>query len=157
MNWRLYIFDADETLRRTLVPGQPCPRRPGEWALTPGASERLRRIPWGPVGPYLGVASNQDQVGYGLLSASMARRLLEDMIAAAAGPVVPAPCIRFCPHPTSEPCDCRKPRPGMLVGIMRHFQVGPAATLFVGDSEADCQAAARAGVAFARARAFLGR
>jgi D-glycero-D-manno-heptose 1,7-bisphosphate phosphatase len=157
MRPRLYIFDADETLRSTLIAGQPCPHGSAQWALIPGVRERLRRFHWGTEGPFLGVASNQDHVGYGLLSASMARRLLVDMIAAAVGRVVPSPCIRFCPHPAEKACQCRKPKPGMLLDIMRHFSIGPSATVFVGDAQSDRQAAARAGVPFMDARDFFAR
>src|SRR5205085_2553999 len=59
---RLVIFDADDTLRRTIVPGQPCPHAEGEWELLPGVRARLHRIP---PDVYIGVASNQDHVGYG--------------------------------------------------------------------------------------------
>src|SRR5689334_11626787 len=37
---RLFIFDADDTLRHTLVPGQPSPRAADEWELLPGVAER---------------------------------------------------------------------------------------------------------------------
>jgi histidinol phosphatase-like enzyme len=55
---RLYVFDADGTLRRTTVPGLPCPNRPGEWELIPGVRERLARIGWGQGGARFGVATN---------------------------------------------------------------------------------------------------
>ena len=88
--WDLVIFDADDTLRRTLVPGRPCPRAPDEWALLPGVAEVLRGIPWmTPGGPRLGLASNQDQIGYGLLDERTARRLLKDLALAATGTVPP--------------------------------------------------------------------
>lgn len=157
MTPRLYIFDADNTLRRTLVAGQPCPRAAHEWALLPNVRRLLGAIPWGSAGPFLGVASNQDQVGYGHLSATTAAALLRDMIESAAGVLLPAPCIRFCPHRIEEPCDCRKPAPGMLLAIMDHFGVPPRETLFVGDAECDREAARRAGVTFSDAECFFGR
>jgi HAD superfamily hydrolase (TIGR01662 family) len=76
---------------------------------------------------------------------------------AAAGRVVPSPGIRFCPHPAETACQCRKPKPGMLLDIMRHFRIGPSATMFVGDALSDHEAAARAGVPFMDARAFFAR
>jgi D-glycero-D-manno-heptose 1,7-bisphosphate phosphatase len=157
VNPQLYIFDADDTLRRTLVAGQPCPRAPDEWKLIDGVRERLGRIDWGPAGPYLGIASNQDQVGFGLVSAAMARRLLEAMVAAAVGPITPAACIRLCPHLPESRCACRKPAPGMLLHIMGHFGVPARRTLFVGNAESDRQAAMNAGTAYLhRERFFAG-
>lgn len=153
---RLFIFDADDTLRRTTVPGKPCPHQPGEWALLPGVAEVLRSIPWGPAGPFLGIASNQDQVAYGWLSAKMAQQLLADMVLEAIGEIRPRPCIRFCPHALEVDCDCRKPAPGMLQSIMAHFGVAAGETLFVGNAGSDREAAARAGVGFVWAWEFFG-
>lgn len=157
MTPKLYIFDADNTLRRTLVAGQPCPRAANEWALLPNVRRVLRHIPWGSEGPFLGVASNQDQVGYGMLSVATAASLLRDMVESAAGFLVPGPCIRFCPHRLEQTCDCRKPAPGMLFAIMEYFGVRPEGTLFVGDAECDREAARRARVAFIHADAFFSR
>lgn len=147
--YALLIFDADDTLRRTVAPGQPCPRTPEEWKLMPGVRETLCRLEWDkPGGPRLGVASNQDQVGYGLLSLDMARRLLHDLVIAATGVQPDDAALQLCPHPLEVQCNCRKPKPGMLLAIMRHYGIGGADTLFVGNDEVDREAAARAGTAF---------
>src|SRR3954469_23477687 len=83
--YKLFIFDADDTLRRTTAPGKPCPHRPGEWVLMPGVRDRLSQVQWGSAGgPLFGIASNQDQVGYGHLTLTMARNLLRDLAHAAA-------------------------------------------------------------------------
>ena len=152
---RLVIFDADGTLRRTTVPGQPCPHAEHEWELLPNVRASLTTIDWRRHGVAVGVASNQDHVGYGLIHAHLAERLLRDMIAAATGGAVCNPEIRFCPHRLEEPCGCRKPAPGMLLDIMRVRGTEPADTLFVGDSLVDEQAARAAGVHFAWSHDFF--
>jgi histidinol phosphatase-like enzyme len=71
---KLYIFDADGTLRGCTVPGQPCPNRPGEWELLPGVRERLARIGWDErAGPHFAVATNQGGVGLGYFTEREAR------------------------------------------------------------------------------------
>ena len=145
---RLVIFDADGTLRRTTVPGQPCPHSDREWELIPGVRECLARVDWKRHDVAVGVASNQDHVGYGLIESDLARRLLHDMIVRATDGAVDDPEIRFCPHRHEEPCDCRKPAPGMILDIMRACRVAPADTLFIGDSPVDEAAARAAGVRF---------
>jgi D-glycero-D-manno-heptose 1,7-bisphosphate phosphatase len=153
------VFDADDTLRTTLVPGQPCPRAPHEWALLPDVRETLARVPWAvrpdDVGPRLALASNQDQVAYGHLSHAMARRLLADLAEAAAGHRPPNALLQLCAHALEDPCDCRKPAPGMLLAAMRHAGVAPRETLFVGNAPTDREAARRAGIAFCWAWDFL--
>jgi histidinol-phosphate phosphatase family protein len=152
---RLYIFDADDTLRRTTVPGKPCPHRPGEWELLPGVRERLSRMDWARDGAYLGIASNQDQVAYGHMTEATCRALFEDLVEAATGTRLEDACIRFCPHALEVDCACRKPQPGMIHDIVRHFGVTEAETLFVGNAPTDEEAARRAGVRFAWAWDFF--
>jgi D-glycero-D-manno-heptose 1,7-bisphosphate phosphatase len=61
---------------------------------------------------------------------------------------------RFCPfHPEAKVSayrrahDWRKPAPGMLLDLIRAWQLDPATCLMVGDQETDMQAAAAAGIA----------
>jgi D-glycero-D-manno-heptose 1,7-bisphosphate phosphatase len=155
--FRLWIFDADDTLRRTTVPGQPCPRSHSEWELLPGVREALGAMAWSaPAGPRLGIASNQDQIGAGMLALETARALLRDLAREAAGVILPEPAIQLCPHALGVACDCRKPRPAMLQRIMACYGIGAEETVFVGDSEADRVAAAEAGVHFLEARELFG-
>ena len=156
--YRLFIFDADDTLRRTTVPGKPCPHAPGEWVLMPGVRAVLGGIRWGSAGgPYLGIASNQDQVAYGHLTQSMARSLLRDLACSAADFQPPDDALQLCPHPLEQDCDCRKPNPGMLRAIMEYYRVAPHDTLFVGNHEVDRMAASRAATHFSWAANFFGQ
>ena len=153
---RLYIFDADGTLRRTTVEGLPCPNRPGEWELIPGVRERLAEIDWSKV--RFGVASNQGGVGLGYLPFSAAYGLLEEMVVEAFGVEKPPPgSIEICPHAPHLGCPCRKPNPGMLLRLMRRFGVNPDETLFVGDMDKDEGAARAAGTRFMWAHEFFDR
>jgi D-glycero-D-manno-heptose 1,7-bisphosphate phosphatase len=149
---KLIIFDADGTLRRTTVPTRPCPYGADDWELLPNVRSRL-----GALGPeiLLGVASNQDHVGYGHLSFEAAQALLAGLLREAAGRDLAAPALALCPHRLEVACACRKPAPGLLLQIMSHYGVPPALTLFVGDAETDRQAAGRARVQFAWAADFF--
>ena len=154
---RLYVFDADGTLRRTTVPGLPCPNRAGEWELIPGVRERLAQIAWGEGGARFGVASNQGGVGLGYLTHGAARRLLEEMVVEAFGLRPPHGAVELCPHAPHLGCPCRKPQPGMLLRLMQRFRVPPGETLFVGDMDKDEGAARAAGTRFMWAHEFFGR
>lgn len=148
-HYDLVIFDADDTLRRTVVAGRPCPYGSDEWELLPGVEELLRALCAGPSPVRLGIATNQDHVGYGLLDERVARRLLDELVERATGRRVDPEALQLCPHTPEDRCACRKPEPGMLRRIMTHYGVRPARTLFVGNTQDDREAAARAGVAFA--------
>lgn len=145
---RLVIFDADGTLRRTTLPGRVCPYGPDEWELLPGIREALRGVRWGPTGLRMGMASNQDHVAYGHLSAAMALRLLQDAAEAATGFRPEAGAVRFCAHRMDAGCTCRKPEPDLLHQVLAHHGVSPADAVFVGDAEVDREAARRARVRF---------
>jgi len=56
--------------------------------------------------------------------------------------------VRFkvCTCPSSKECDRRKPQPGMLLCLMRRFNVSAAEPLYVVDLEKDREAVERAGV-----------
>lgn len=154
--YRLIIFDADGTLRRCTVKGQPCPNKPGEWELMPGVKEKIQAFER--CTHRLGVASNQAGVALGYIAESQARQLLDDMMLKIMDGKISRPSymIRMCPHAPDEGCNCRKPAPGMLLELMDKLQVSASNTLFVGDMESDRQAAENAGVDFMWARDFFG-
>lgn len=56
--------------------------------------------------------------------------------------------IYYCPHHPNftGPCDCRKPKPGMLLRGIEKFNLDPAASYFIGDKTTDVDAANAAGV-----------
>jgi histidinol-phosphate phosphatase family protein len=147
-NLKLIIFDADDTLRQTTVPGQPAPNAPDQWQLLPNVKETLRRIDWSQGTTHLGIASNQVGVALGFLTDGMARQLIRDMVEDALGYLPPHLHIEICPCPPNSGCECRKPQPAMLLRIMSRCGVAGEETLFVGDLETDREAARRAGVHF---------
>jgi D-glycero-D-manno-heptose 1,7-bisphosphate phosphatase len=155
--YRLWIFDADDTLRGTTIPDRPCPREAGEWRLLDGVQATLRQVRWNTAeGPWIGVASNQDQVGTGLIRLETARELLREMIWQAAGVRLDDSALQLCPHALGVPCDCRKPAPAMLERLMAHYRIRREDTVFVGDKATDRMAAAAAGVAFAHPATLFG-
>lgn len=155
--FKLYVFDADGTLRRSTVPGKPCPNDNSEWELIPGVRERLAGIEWGPPGARFGVASNQGGVGLGYLTFNTARAMLELMVSRAFGVPPPPGSVEICPHAPHLKCPCRKPKPEMLLRLMRRFRAAPGETVFVGDMPTDEETAFNAGTHFMWAHEFFGR
>lgn len=154
-DYRLIIFDADGTLRRCTVEGQPCPNRPDEWTLIDGVYGHIQRLMNTERLIHFAIASNQRGVSAGYLSHDTAFAMLKDTYRAAFGSTVPirervwlAPADGVWPRP--------KPAPDMLLSIMSRVGVDPADTLMVGDSEDDRQAAKRAGCDFQWAWRFFG-
>ncbi|MBQ4404820.1 MAG: HAD family hydrolase [Selenomonadaceae bacterium] len=59
----------------------------------------------------------------------------------------------YCPHypegsvkEFSVACDCRKPKPGMILKACKEFKIQPAQAILFGDSERDIEAAKAAGL-----------
>lgn len=56
--------------------------------------------------------------------------------------------ILYCPHHPdyTGPCDCRKPKPGLLLQGIEKYDLDPAQCYFIGDRERDVEAGTAAGV-----------
>ena len=53
--------------------------------------------------------------------------------------------VFFCPHTPEEDCDCRKPKPGMMLEIGRRYGIALEHVPMVADTLRDLQAAVAAG------------
>lgn len=51
----------------------------------------------------------------------------------------------YCPHRPDEHCQCRKPKPGMILEAARLFGISPGTCTMIGDRLTDLDAAALAG------------
>lgn len=148
MEPKLIIFDADGTLRRCTIFGQPCPNNSEEWELMPNVKETL--IEFSDI--HFGIASNQAGVAYGYLDDDTAAQLLYDLEFELFGNTA---FVIFCPHAVESKCKCRKPETDMLDRIMDWFTCLPSETLYVGDMESDEQAAINVGCSFMWAKDFF--
>ena len=53
--------------------------------------------------------------------------------------------VYFCPHMPSENCECRKPKPGLIIQAVTDFKIDLSQSYMIGNSETDVQAATNAG------------
>ena len=53
--------------------------------------------------------------------------------------------VYFCPHTPSENCECRKPKPGLILQAVIDFQIDLSESYMIGNSETDIHAARNAG------------
>ena len=54
--------------------------------------------------------------------------------------------VYACKHHWNENCNCRKPKPGMLLEAMEQFEISAESTLYIGDEVKDSIAASAAGI-----------
>jgi len=114
-----------------------------EWRPIPGSIEALARL--SQAGYRVIVATNQSALGRGLFDAATLAAIHDTMCRAVARAGGRIDAIFFCPHAPEANCDCRKPKPGMLLDIARRFNLSLAEVPVVGDAMRDLQAAAAAG------------
>ena len=114
-----------------------------DFVFVPAFESSVR--PFVDAGVPLVVVSNQSCVGRGLISLRDARKIMERMVQELARKGIGVTGYALCPHAPEAGCDCRKPKPGLLLECRRRFGVNLAASAFIGDSETDVTAGRAAG------------
>jgi len=92
------------------------------------------------------VCTNQAGVAQGFISLEMMEDIHRRMLSAVeeAGGTIEK--VYACTHSKTADCDCRKPRPGMLLRASRELDLDMSDAVFIGDSITDMQAGSAAGV-----------
>jgi len=113
-----------------------------EWNPIDGSLEAIARLNHG--GYTVVVATNQSGLarGYFDIEALAAMHKKMDTLLAKVGGRVDA--VFYCPHEPGDACDCRKPKPGMLLEIGQRFNVSLEEVIFIGDSVSDLKTASNA-------------
>jgi D-glycero-D-manno-heptose 1,7-bisphosphate phosphatase len=122
--------------------------------VLPGAREALASAAAWP--HVFFIVSNQAGVAKGVIPYALAEAInigVADLFSAAGGRIDRA---YLCPHRAEDNCDCRKPRPGMLLRAAHEFDIDLAASWMIGDNITDMQAARAAGVRGVLVRTGLG-
>lgn len=117
----------------------------------PGAKELVGRLT--KEGWLLFVVTNQSGVARGYYTEDDVHRLHEAMnqeFAAYGGHITE---FFYCPHLKGAPlpqydvdCNCRKPKPGMVIAGLQKYGIDKSHALLIGDSPRDVEAATAAGI-----------
>jgi len=133
------FLDRDGVLNVKAPEGAYVADRAG-FQLLPGVPEALAALRVALPGLRIVVVTNQRGIARGLLSPITVDAIHGTMRAqlAAAGGDLDA--VLVCPHDLDE-CDCRKPRPGLLLQALARFpDIDPRTSAMVGDSLSDLEA-----------------
>ena len=137
---KLVILDRDGVINED---SDAFVKSASEWRAIDGSIEaiaRLRRA-----GYTVAIATNQSGIGRGLFDRNALYRMhakLRRLVRRAGSDIG---IIVYCPHAPGEGCDCRKPAPGLLRRIGRHYGVSLRGVPAVGDSMRDLEAARAVG------------
>lgn len=115
-----------------------------EYRFLPGVKDALARAARTEFA--IVVVTNQSVIGRGFATRNTVEDIHRRMTAeiAASGGRVDA--VYLCPHAPEDGCDCRKPRPGMLLAAAREMGLDLARSWMVGDAATDVAVAQAAGV-----------
>ncbi|MCE9584785.1 MAG: HAD-IIIA family hydrolase [Planctomycetes bacterium] len=117
-----------------------------EWRWIPGALEGAAAL--AKAGRALVVVSNQACVRKGIVSRDTLDGILARMRADLEAAGAPLAGIYVCPHGDEDRCDCRKPKPGLLLAAAHDLNLDLGASTLVGDALRDREAALAAGSRF---------
>jgi D-glycero-D-manno-heptose 1,7-bisphosphate phosphatase len=136
----LVVLDRDGVINRD---SREYVKSADEWLPLPGSIEAIARL--SRAGFTVAVASNQSGLARGLFDEAALGAMhakLAALVAEAGGAIGR---IAWCPHGPDDGCDCRKPRPGLLQRLARHYGISLERVPVIGDSLRDLEAALAVG------------
>lgn len=127
-----------------------------ELELVPGAADAVRAV--NEAGLLAVAITNQSQVAKGFITRKYLERIFAKLETLLGDEGAKLDRIYYCPHhpeqgfPGEVPelktaCECRKPKPGMLLRAARELPIDMPQSCMIGDTQRDIVAAHRAGVA----------
>jgi D-glycero-D-manno-heptose 1,7-bisphosphate phosphatase len=135
--YRAVFLDRDGVINRALERDhKPYPPTTlAEFEILPEVPAALKRLKG--AGFLLIVATNQPDVGRGTLAREVVEKIHAQMSAQ-----LPVDRVEVCYHPGKggSDCDCRKPKPGMLLRAAREMGIDLSRSWMVGDRwrDVDC-------------------
>ena len=145
MNKKLIVFDRDGCINRS-IPGKKYVSAKSEFHVYKDVLAFFNN----PISYKFNfaVATNQQGVGKELYKIGDVLAIHDEFLRIVGRESAHFP-IFICPHLDNHPeCDCRKPKPGLLLKALKHFKTDPAESLFIGNRLSDAQAAVSSGIDF---------
>jgi D-glycero-D-manno-heptose 1,7-bisphosphate phosphatase len=145
MNKRSCVFlDRDGVINVKPAPGQYI-RNWGEFQFLPGIVDWIRLF--NALGVLVIVVTNQRGVALGMIAEADLAAIHRNMVAELASLGAVVDDVFCCPHEEDE-CECRKPKPGLILKAAQKWEVDLAQSVFIGDNESDQQLASNCGIPF---------
>ncbi|MEX2605714.1 MAG: HAD family hydrolase [Kiritimatiellia bacterium] len=136
-------MDRDGVINRPPPPEERYITRPEDFQLQPGIAAAIRLFNEGNLP--VAVVTNQKAVAIGRLTTRALHGIhdrMRDLLAAEGASVQN---VQFCPHQESDHCECRKPRPGMILTAAEQLNIDPSQSWMIGDQARDLKAGRAAG------------
>ena len=92
------------------------------------------------------ITTNQSGISRGYYTESDFQKITKWMLSQFNNNNIDILDVIHCPHLPSDFCDCRKPKPGMLLSAKTKHNIDMENSWMIGDKENDIQAANKAGI-----------
>jgi len=115
----------------------------GEFRFLPGAPEAVVRLTRSRVRVF--VITNQAVINRRLVPVGVLEDMHRRMLRAIEVHGGQAVEIAYCPHRPDEQCECRKPRPGLILDLAAKHQLDLREAVVIGDALTDIEAGLAAG------------
>lgn len=118
-------------------------KRWSEFHFIPGSRQAIARLTRAGI-PVI-IITNQSAINRGMVPLAELESIhskLRRAVSEAGGRISD---IFFCPHRPDESCDCRKPKPGMIIAARERHVIDLSGAVMVGDSVKDIRAGKAAG------------
>lgn len=129
--------------------GVICKNRPdhvkswSEFQFLPGARRSL--VALSRLGLPIIIVTNQAAIGRGMVSARVVEDIHQRMMAEINSCGGRIDRIVYCPHRPEEGCECRKPKPGLLLKAAGEMGIDLTRSYMIGDAATDLMAGQRVG------------
>lgn len=123
---------------------------PNDYSLYPGVTEALEKLQ--KAGYMLILITNQSGISRGLFTEEQLEKVHEKMNMLLSEGNVKLDAIYYCPHHPEHPykgladCDCRKPKPGMIIKALKEHNINPKQSYMIGDRSSDIKIGLASGV-----------
>jgi D-glycero-D-manno-heptose 1,7-bisphosphate phosphatase len=139
---RAVFLDRDGVINRK-APGNQYITAWEQMEFLPGVSEALRELKQN--GFLLIIVTNQSAISRKELAVDVLETIHRRMVHRLAQEHVTIDAIYYCPHDRNGSCQCRKPRPRMLLQAAQEHGIDLLQSWMVGDAASDIEAGRAAG------------
>jgi len=136
---RAVFLDRDGTINRDI---SYC-SRPEDFELLPSVPEGIRLL--NQHGFKIVLITNQSGIARGYFTEEILAKIHEKMQIDLAKYGAHVDAIYYCPHHPDDNCDCRKPKPKMMLMAASDLDINLKESYLIGDSDTDIEMAIKVG------------
>jgi D-glycero-D-manno-heptose 1,7-bisphosphate phosphatase len=137
------FLDRDGVINEVLTNRVKFVNNPNQFYLLEGVGKAIQLLNEANFAVF--VVTNQGGIGLGYMKEKMLERIHQKMKDELALEGAYIDDIAYCPHKPHEGCECRKPKPNMILSLAKKHGIVLSESYMVGDRNVDIEAGKKAG------------